>query len=275
LAESWVAIAIVQAVWDAYATGIIRRSRDGYIIDIAHGHFVPKGIVPTSTIVLSKDKDVISESWREQPMAYRFIDGHVVTETPPEEQLKLDGAELGDIARAFDPLFDVYENAALEFGLVEHPPGYRVYLIDVAEGDGPGIELDTHLISSGVLSAGTCRGRVHRVSLSAIGALDSHLHDRLEQPTIGGDEVIVVAERASIDLLPYVGAPGVVGFVFERGSVLAHLAVVLREKGIPAIIIEDRQFIESLVSGSIVELDASRRSLLSTQRISFEEGGRR
>jgi phosphohistidine swiveling domain-containing protein len=269
LANSWVSVAIVQAVWDAYATGIIRRANDGYLIELAQGHFVPKGVVPTSTIVLDDERRVISTEWREQPTAYRFIDGHVVTETPPEQQLHLDAPTLGVIATAFDPLFELYKDAALEFGIIDSPDGYRPYLIDVAEGDTAGLALDNELIRSGVLSMGKCRGRTHRVNLSAIGALDSHLHDRPEEASVGGDNVVIVAERASVDLLPFVGAPGVVGFVFERGSILAHLAVVLREKGIPAVAIEDRSLFESLPDNIVVEVDASERSLSKTARINL------
>jgi phosphohistidine swiveling domain-containing protein len=267
LANSWMSVAIVQAVWDATSTGIIRRSGDGYLIEIAQGHFVPKGVVPTSTIVLDHDRRVLSTSWREQPTAYRFIDGHVVTETPPEQQLRFDDETLSAIAACFDPLFELYKDAALEFGIVESPDGYKPYLIDVAEGDTAGLGLDMALIQSGVLSVGKCRGRVHRVNLSAIGALDSHLHDRPENASLSGDSVIVVAERASVDLLPFIGARGVVGFVFERGSILAHLAVVLREKGIPAIAIEDHALFQSLPDNLVIDVDAVKRSLSNTDRI--------
>lgn len=269
LASSWISVAIVQAIWDAFATGIIRRSNDGYLIELAQGHFVPKGVVPTSTIILDQERGVISAAWREQPTAYRFIDGHVVTETPLEQQLDLDASILSAIAAAFDPLFELYKDAALEFGVVESPDGYQPYLIDVAEGDTAGLGLDVELIRSGVLSVGKCRGRIHRVNLSAIGALDSHLHDRPKEAAVDGDNVVIVAERASVDLLPFVGAPGVAGFVFERGSILAHLAVVLREKGIPAVAIEDRSLFDSLLDNLIVEVDASNRSLSKTARVNL------
>jgi phosphohistidine swiveling domain-containing protein len=136
-----------------------------------------------------------------------------------------------------------------------------------AEGDAGGMRLDAQLINSGVLSTGYCRGRAVRVDLSAVGTIDMHLHDRPEASATDGESVIVVAERASVDLLPYVGAPGVVGFIFERGSVLAHLAAVLREKGIPAVALEDHALFGSVVVNSIVEIDASRRDLTKGERI--------
>jgi phosphohistidine swiveling domain-containing protein len=273
LASSWLSVAIVQAVWDAFATGIIRRSSGGYIIELAQGHFVPKGVVPTSTIVLDRDRNVLRASWREQPTAYRFFDGHVVTETPPEQQSQFDSETLRAIAASFDPLFDLYEDAALEFGIMESAGHYKPYLIDVAEGDVAGLRLDLELINSGVLSVGKCRGRVRRIKLSAIGALDKHLHDRPEEASIGGDDIVIVAERASVELLPFVEAPGVVGFVFERGSILAHLAVVLREKGIPAVAIENERVFQTLEHDQVVEVDATKRSLSKAERVKLVRSG--
>jgi phosphohistidine swiveling domain-containing protein len=266
-AHCWISAAIVQAIWDAYATGIIQRSADGYVIELARGHFIPKGVVPTSTIILSPEQEVVSAVWRDQPRAYRFIDGHVLTEELRVPRMSLEDGVLRDIAKTLDPLLDSYENAALEFGILQCGVDHLVYLIDVAEGDTGGIALDAQLINSGVLSTGCCRGRAVRVDLSTMGTLDKHLHDRPDTTTTSGDDVVIVAERASVDLLPYIGAPGVVGFVFERGSVLAHLAVVLREKGIPAIALEDSSLFAKLPVGLAIEIDASNRNLPTSERI--------
>jgi phosphohistidine swiveling domain-containing protein len=271
LATCWISVAIVQAIWDAFVTGIIQRSKEGYVIELARGHFVPKGVVPTSTIILSRQWEVVSAVWRDQPKAYRFVDGHVLTEELRAQQMCLDDGTLRQIAEALDPLLDLYNNAALEFGIVENDDLRQIYLIDVAEADSGGLTLDADLITSGVLSAGSCCGRAVRVDLSAMGTLDTHLHDKPTNSRVESESMIVVAERASVDLLPYVGAPGVVGFIFERGSVLAHLAVVLREKGIPAVAVEDKSVFDNLPLDSIIKLDASQRGLNKAQRITIAE----
>ena len=51
---------------------------------------------------------------------------------------------------------------------------------------------------------------------------------------------IYLAELASVDLLPlvYTAGPGC-GFVFAQASVLGHLSVVLRERGIAAVRVGD------------------------------------
>jgi len=268
LGQSWTATAIIQAVWDAAATGIIRRTDDGYIIDVAQGHFVPKGVVTTSTIILARDRSVVGAQWRDQAVAYHFVDGHVVTETPPKRQLRLPDDQLARIADTLDPLFDVYHDAALEFGVLDRGGAFEVYLIDIAEGDASSVKLDHDMIGSGVLSTGRCQGRVQRIDNQSAGALDLHLHDR--QGGAGGPDkepVIIVADRASTDLLGHVCAPGVVGFIFRQASMLAHLPVVLREKGIPAIALEDDIAFRALTTGMLLEIDASSR--LATARDRF------
>jgi phosphohistidine swiveling domain-containing protein len=273
LGQSWTATTIVQAVWDAAATGIIRRTDDSYIVDIAQGHFVPKGVVTTSTILLARDGAVINAQWREQATAYHFIDGHVVTETPPKRQLRLPDDELALIARTLDPLFDVYCDAALEFGILDHDGTSEVYLIDVAEGDASSIKLDQDMIASGVISTGVCNGNVVRIENRSAGALDSHLHDRQGLARGAGDDpVIIVADRASTDLLGHVCAPGVAGFIFRQASMLAHLPVVLREKGIPAIVLEDDETHLALATGLAIEVDASSRLATARDRIRSLDG---
>jgi phosphohistidine swiveling domain-containing protein len=204
-------------------------------------------------------------------VAYRFIDGYVVTETPPLEQVRLTEENLASIAETMDPLLELYGDAALEFGVIKRSGRLVPYLIDVAEGDVAGIQLDAALINSGVLSVGVCQGHASPVRLKRHGALDRHLHDKTRAKIDKGRPVVVVAEQPSVELLPLVGAPGVVGFAFRQGSVLAHLAVVLREKGIPAIIVDDRKVFQSLSDGVPIRIDAATRSLARDGRLTLME----
>lgn len=273
LSQSWTATAIVQAVWDAAATGIIRRTDEQYLIELALGHFVPKGIVTTSTIILARDRSLVNATWRDQPTAYHFVDGHVVSETPPRSQLRLPDGLLSRIAETLDPLFDAYRDAALEFGIRDRGDEFEVYLIDIAEGDAPSITLDSAMIRSGVLSSGLGRGHVRRIDNKKAGAFDSHLHDRPAHARADRTgPVIIVADRASTDLLGHICAPGVAGFIFRNASILAHLAVVLREKGVPAVALEDDEAFARLTEGLSVELDASGRISDVRDRVRLLEG---
>jgi phosphohistidine swiveling domain-containing protein len=88
--------------------------------------------------------------------------------------------------------------------------------------------------------------------------LDSHLLSRFETET--GEEperLVVLADRASVDLLPIASRlrPGS-AFVFKHASLLAHLSVVLRERGIPAVVIDDDEFFASLLDGRRVQVNA-------------------
>lgn len=256
LESSWTAVVIAQEIWSAYATGVVRKSDEGYIVEVALGHFVPKGVVPTSTIILSNRHEIVSKAWRTQSTVFHFIDGHVVTETPPTEQINLADETIVDLVQTFDPLFEDHRQASLEFGLVERAGRLFPYLIDVADEELDAGQMTTALIELGVISVGRSRGRLTRIDLDD-QAIDRHLYDSPAKIKDLEEDIIVVAPHSSIDLLPYVGAPRVVGFVFEHGSVLGHLAVIMREKGIPGITISNKANFDCLPMGSVVELNAT------------------
>ncbi|MDR3561789.1 MAG: PEP/pyruvate-binding domain-containing protein [Negativicutes bacterium] len=264
---SWISVVIEQAVWDAYATGIIRKTTVGFIVELALGHFVPKGVVPTSTIIMSSERRLLESIWRNQATVYHFVEGHVVTETPPRNQLRLKEPEIANIVDVFEPAFEGYENAALEFGLLKNGEKLDAYLIDAAEADVGAASLDIGLICSGVISVGSCEGRLRKMDSLSAEALDSHLNDRVQCKPTEGENIIIVAERTSVDLLRVVGTPGLVGFVFAEGSVLAHFSVILREKGIPAIVLDDPNAFSSLPLNCVVRLDAANPALTKVRRI--------
>jgi phosphohistidine swiveling domain-containing protein len=60
---------------------------------------------------------------------------------------------------------------------------------------------------------------------------------RLLSASSTSQATIVVAPYPSLSLLPLI--PHVAGFIFERGSLLNHTAIALREQGCPALIVKD------------------------------------
>ena len=59
-------------------------------------------------------------------------------------------------------------------------------------------------------------------------SIDSHFHDILVGREI--ENVIIVADRPRLSLVEYLPKEGKdIGFLFENGSRLCHLAVLLRE----------------------------------------------
>lgn len=61
LRTHWLAGVIVQDVFDVSHTGILARHQNGWLLEIAQGHFTSKGEVPASSFVLSSSFHVISK----------------------------------------------------------------------------------------------------------------------------------------------------------------------------------------------------------------------
>jgi hypothetical protein len=266
LEQSWMASVVVQEIYDAEATGIVRRLGDELIVELAVGHFVPKGVVDPSRLVISASGEIEESHRVEQETAYRFINGHVVTEHPVEQQLQLSNDEIATAVGHIRPLFEDYPDAALEFGIRRDQDGHvSGYVIDMAEGDSQSCasQLTRELISMGVVSPGRVTGRVLRVSdeVDAHGTdsgLDAHLMEGLSVVGETLDELVIAADRASIDLLPLVTKCGKnTAFIFRRASLLAHLCVILRERGITAMVVEDVNLFDGLTEGSMVTVDAT------------------
>jgi phosphohistidine swiveling domain-containing protein len=266
LRQSWMATIVIQEIYDAEATGIVRRLGDEFIVELAVGHFVPKGVVDPSRLVISASGAVVESHRVEQETAYRFINGHVVTEHPVEQQLQLSDAEIATAVGHIRPLFEDYPDAALEFGILRDRKGdVSGYVIDMAEGDSHSCasQLTRELISMGVVSPGRVTGKVLRISndANAYGTesnLDVHLMEGLAVADETLDELVIVADRASIDLLPLVTKCSKnIAFVFRHASLLAHLCVILRERGITAMVVEDPALFDQLSEGSMVTVDAT------------------
>lgn len=263
LQESWMASVVVQEIYDAEATGIVRKLGDEFLVELAIGHFVPKGVVDPSRIVISVSGTVVESHRIHQDTAYRFINGHVVKEHPVEQQLRLADYEVAFAISQIAPLFQEYPEAALEFGIIRNKDGsVSCYIIDMAESDSESCvrQLDRNLIRAGVVSPGHATGRVMRVANGTAAELDKHLLEGFVAEN-ELEDLVVVADRASVDLLPLVNKCGRnTAFVFRHASVLAHLCVVLRERGIPAVALEDDDLFDRLDAGSNVTVEASNGS---------------
>ncbi len=255
---SAVAVVLEQEIWNAHATGIIRRLDDGYLIEVALGHFVPKGYVQTSAYLVNAAGAIVSSHETRQDSALHFYNGHVVREDEPEGVAWLDESATQRIVIALSPLLSEVPHLALEFGLTDFSEvgsgDGLVYLIDAAESDEESSSLTIQQNSMNVVSRGRAQGLVADLRGHGTEDLDAHLYQRI---SIAGPDkpAIFIAERASVDLLPLVyGCPPGCGFVFEQASLLSHLSVVLRERGIPGAIVSP-ETIAGLQEGDWVVLD--------------------
>jgi len=94
-----------------------------------------------------------------------------------------------------------------------------------------------------------------------VAELDMHFLEGFGTSEQALEGVVIVADRASVDLLPLVNRCGSnTAFVFRHASVLAHLCVVLREHAIPAVTLEDDDLFDGLAVGSKVTVEASNGS---------------
>ena len=118
------------------------------------------------------------------------------------------------------------------------------------------------------MSAGRIKGRVVFIESGDLleKSLDAHFHS--ERSDSGGrqnESVVVVAPTPFLALEEYLArhGSGDLGFIFESGSLLGHLAIILREHEVPAIVVPE---IRSLVAtDDLVTIDSSTESLLSVE----------
>lgn len=144
------------------------------------------------------------------------------------------------------------QQAQVEFGRVQLEwvsDGDQLYIIDYSLLDAIGTppeEDGTRIISAGYanglpvvvdasrdieqLSIAACVSLTDIPSPTALGALIAQLYERIRAHE---GPVIVVSPRPYAALAPLV--PFAAGFVFEQASTLCHLAILLREHGVPAI----------------------------------------
>lgn len=168
-------------------------------------------------------------------------------------QTKWDSPEIPVMTPAQRKLiFQATQQAQLEFGCVQLEwvsDGNQLYIIDYSVLNAfniPPEENGTRVISVGYasglpevvnasldieqLSISACVSLTDIPSPTAIGSLIAHLYERIrarEEP------VVIVSPRPYAALAPLI--PFAAGFIFEQASTLCHLAILLREHGIPAI----------------------------------------
>lgn len=171
-------------------------------------------------------------------------------DTPPYSFDRSD-AEVLDIARITRALCDSLGEARVEW----YAGDGRAMVRDVSLEGG---RLDAPSAPGGqLISGGVASGTV--LNLPELAELDEAAR-ALEVSVIGSgtdnaavmadaritaavaavrrtDNVIVVAEYPSAGLIPLVDFAA--GFVFQRGNLLCHTAIVLRERGVPAIVSRD------------------------------------
>lgn len=264
LTQSWLVGAVAMEVLPFRLSGLASRADDVITIEIAEGHFVPKGIVATSVFLVENDRVVAIERG-DQQVAFRIVDGYVLEERPVDRR-ELNDDLISTIAHELEPLLEMPTIGGVEFGVI-FDPDPRVFVIDASDAGQDQLPA-SELMTSGVLSPGRGAGTALRLELRGPGAsMDAHLFDesRLGSP----ESRVFLAERPALELLDLANTVDrSCAFVFREASILSHLIVVLRERGIPAVAVGAS--FDSIPSGVPIDVDALSSHLPRERRWSVQ-----
>lgn len=242
---------LLKELQETASTGVAVRMPDGGVhIELIAGHFITKGVEEATSYRLNEAGVCITHRSGAQTVAIQVEAGrHVrVPVTAPPSLLP---GQLAEIRRAVLALSEHHPGAGIEFG---HTPRGEFFLVDLYRGEGvcpPERE--------NVLSEGRVVGRVRILDLpddALEKSIERHIHSAHAAREAGaGDSEILVVRRPYhlLDQWVYQAAPGRLGVVCEGGALLCHLAVVMREQGVPALVLPGA--LQKLRDGERVVLD--------------------
>lgn len=247
---------IATEIFQARMSGISHIAGSALVVEVAFGSYVPKGVAPTSLYVLEAGSIVQHVPVRQNSAV--FIEDGVPHTRAMDEDAVLSVGQLEEIRRITEVVTAHDPHASVEFGVLDDG---QPYLIDIIS-DGSDVSIsDVRVMSAGQL---TGLATVRDSDSLATESLDAHFHserseslrDRVEE------NVIVVASRPFLALESHVSmsAAGSLGFVFEQGSLLGHLAIILREHGIPAVVIAGAT--RTLTDGELIRIDTTTETLV-------------
>jgi len=230
-------------------TGISHLENGTGIVEIADGHFVSKGA--SAPWEYTVERGVVQRVLAPQHnSAVRIIDGSAHSYETNLSAPKDDW--LSDAVPVLSRLHDALPGEFLEFGF---QPDGELFLIDHFRS------APTTGLPDQVVSAGQHEGALVMVHHEGVAsALNSHFHD-VHQSAEHERDVIFVCERPTLDLVSLLPEDGSgVGFLFRGGSRLCHLAVLLRERKIPAMFVGE--VVDELKQGAVMRMDTNDQSLV-------------
>ena len=275
LEDYWVGATIIQEIFAPRYTGIIQKNGSNFIMEITRGHFLTKGIVPTSQYMVDKDGNIILKKETDQYTWFEIIEGHVIRcicNDGDTAKVELFDDNIRYTVRYFEELLE--SNAeVIEFGLLEEDGGSHIqpYLIDFVNSDED-VSIAATDISEGIISRGRITGRILHLDTKAEDSLDIHFHDECDEGQQLAGNTIIFCEKPDISVLSVINRynPRNVGCVFSDGSMLCHLAVILRERGIPAVRIGAYSRLQ-YPDGAVCMLDAESKGLAGRERLIIEK----
>ncbi|MHB9099001.1 MAG: hypothetical protein ACYC5X_14385 [Syntrophales bacterium] len=260
LAEScdyWVRHVFVAEVIDPVGTGVACRHKGHFIIEVAKGHFVPKGVVDTTVYELHNNEIVLVK----QPLQKWFFGIDPLTGGAIRHEWSgmpgLTDEQIKNVGKILEML-NLKDGDILEFGV---DLNQKIYVIDIQTTSDSNTEL---IVTSRVVSTGQCEGELIIWEGDASDSTSTHFFEFSFDATSKNPvfhPVVVAAERPDITLISFLmglakNGKRVVGMIFRIYSPLCHLSLLLREAGVPAIVIEDFEP-HGLTAGAWVRIEAT------------------
>ena len=230
----WACSIIIQEIFEPIYTGSLCKTNGKYVIEIGIGHFMSKGLMPMSCYIFDEygknvfSKEVLGDTY------YNIVEGNVVKYVNKKKSIvSLRELDLKRIIMRFK--YFVSEETIVEFGVLKDE-SRMPYLTDFTRSRS-NIAIKMDEAQNGVLSNGCRMGKLVKLDRKD-DVLNMHFYNNFKVWKKDlKKHIIFYAKSPSIEysiLLQRYPAENI-GFVFEEGALLCHFAVLLREKGIPAI----------------------------------------
>jgi phosphohistidine swiveling domain-containing protein len=247
---------LLKELQDTASTGVAVALPDGGVrIEVIHGHFITKGHEEPRVYILAADGRVTHTTPGAQSVSMQVVRGRKVR-APVDVPIALDAAQLAEVTRSTQLLAASYPDAGVEFGFT---PDGQFFLVDLYRSKSV---LPSE--SGDVLSEGRVVGRVRVLSESSDmieASIERHVHSRRAGAVVQETEpeILVVSRPYHVlDQLVYGAQPGALGLICDGGALLCHLAVVMREHGVPGLVMPGAT--TSLRDGERIVLDTRRGS---------------
>lgn len=235
-------------------TGIAVRLDDGdVLVEIVHGHFISKGIAGATTYRLGTNGALRSVRLGNQT-SQAVVERGEIRQEPVNTSPELSASEQLQILDVVRRVAVSHPKAGIEFG---YTLTGEFFLVDLYEGQA----VAPSSLRDDVICEGHIVGRVQYIEHDPAAireSIERHIHNaRMVADDEASEPLILVARRPFhvLDEIVYSTPRGKLGMVFEEGSLLCHLAVVMREHGVPGFILPNVR--QKVTDGERVLLDIS------------------
>lgn len=270
--EYWVTVTLIQEMLDPIYTGIIQKTKEGYLIEVTYGNFITKGVSQTSQYLLDYQGNIISKNEKSQNSWYQIVEGHILHCSYSKGKnvvVSLSSKDIKNIINVFTKVAN-NSNIILEFGMLKKKNGGGMipFLMDYVNSEHTPNILGTD-INDGIISHGRITGEIVHIANLNTDSIDTHFYDIHKNKKNNDKNTIFFVKKPEVALLKLLNQypSDKIGFVFQEGSLLSHLSVVLREKGIPALIIGKRFINFSNCHGDVCILDTETPGLTLKKRL--------